>query len=56
MAPDAEYYEGDEVGTPLDFCSPRAEQGLLHRHFLALTEGRGLLRSARHHRPDDALV
>jgi hypothetical protein len=41
MAPDAEYYQGDEVGTPLDFFSPRAERGRLHRHFLALTEGEG---------------
>ena len=41
MAPDSEYYQGDEVGTPLDFFTPRAEQSRLHPHFIALTEGEG---------------
>lgn len=40
MAPDAEYYQGDEVGVPLDFFAPRVDRGRLNSNFVVLTEQR----------------
>lgn len=38
MAPDAEYYQGDEVGVPLDFFTPRVDRRRLNPNFVVLTE------------------
>ncbi|MBI4269038.1 MAG: hypothetical protein HY615_01785 [Candidatus Rokubacteria bacterium] len=38
LAPDEEYYQGDEKADALDFFTPRTDRTRLHRHFLALTE------------------
>jgi len=38
MAPDEEYYQGDETGAPLDFFTPRVDRTRLHPSFRALTE------------------
>ena len=38
IASDAEYYQGDEVGVPLDFFTPRVDRRRLNPNFVVLTE------------------
>jgi hypothetical protein len=38
MAPDEEYYQGDEKGSPLDFFAPLADRARLHPTFLRLMD------------------
>ena len=42
MASDEEYYQGDEVGPPLDFFAPAIPSGQLSEDFLKLAEQEGL--------------
>jgi hypothetical protein len=41
MAPDEEFYQGDEAGVPLDFFTPRADPARLHPGFQGLMDAEG---------------
>jgi hypothetical protein len=54
MAPDEEYYQGDETGAPLDFFAARASRDRLNHNFVVLAEreafsaARGIIQPMMH--------